>query len=350
MIQTALYFALGFLAAVLLALLVAPPIWRRATYLTRKRVEAETPLTLNEIQAQRDGLRAEHALANRKLELMLEGAKAKAASQLAEVSEKDRLARKLADELTQREQKISELEAVMASRKENFDKVSAASAGQEKLLEQRAAELELLHRRLASLATNADSLKIDLAAQSTRIDNLSDELKTARKDKRDSEEQKRKAETELKELRHSLEQETKRRSELDTQASALLRQFTDSEAKLARREKDVERANERLRKVLADGRKQSVTTGDVPRGKQALIQVQESEVLREQMNNLAAQVIAMTAKLEGSDSLIDQLIGKNGSGAAIVHDANGKVIVSLADRIRTLQDATSSAGKTTEPR
>ncbi len=63
MIQTALYFALGFLAAVLLALLVVPPIWRRATYLTRRRVEAEIPLTLNEIQAQRDGSRAEHALA-----------------------------------------------------------------------------------------------------------------------------------------------------------------------------------------------------------------------------------------------------------------------------------------------
>ncbi|EJN04446.1 hypothetical protein [Phyllobacterium sp. YR531] len=349
MIQTALYFALGFLAAVLLALLVVPPIWRRATYLTRKRVEAETPLTLNEIQAQRDGLRAEHALANRKLELMLENAQAKAGKQLAEVSEKDRYVRKLAQDLEQREQKISELEAMLTSGKETIKKASATSAGQEKLLEQRAAELELLHRRLASLATNGDSLKIDLAAQSTRIDNLSDDLKSARQDKRDSDEQKRKAEMELKALRHSLEQETKRRSELDTQANALLRQFADSEAKLARREKDFERANERLRKVLAEGRKQPVIAGDVPRGKQAFIQAQEDDVLREQMNGLAAQVIAMTAKLEGSGSLIDELLGKKGNGDAVARDADGNVIVSLADRIRTLQNVVSKAGKSAEP-
>jgi uncharacterized coiled-coil protein SlyX len=348
-IQTALYFALGFLAAVLLALLVVPPIWRRATYLTRRRVEAEIPLTLNEIQAQRDGLRAEHALANRKLELMLEHAQEKAGRLLAEMSEKDRLARKLAQELEQREKRISELEVILASDKENINKLSAASAGQEKLLEQRAAELELLHRRLASLATNADSLKIDLAAQSARIDNLSDDLKTARKDKRDSDEQKRKAETELKALRNSLEQEIRQRSELDKQASVLLRQFTDSEAKLARREKDVERANERLRKVLAEERKQPAVTGDVARGKQVFVQAQESDVLREKMNDLAAQVIAMTAKLEGSESLINDLLGKSGNGSE-VRGADGKVIVSLADRIRVLQHAASQAGKAAEPR
>ncbi len=350
MIQTALYFALGFLAAVLLALLVVPPIWHRAIYLTRKRVEAETPLTLNEIQAQHDGLRAEHALANRKLELLLERAQANAGKKLAEVSEKDRLLRKFAEDMEQRKQKISELEAIVASEKESASKVTVASAKQVQLLEQRAAELSLLQSRLASLATNADSLKIELAAQSTRIDNLSDELKVARQEKRDSDEQKRKAETEVKAMRHSLEQEVKRRSELDKQASALLRQFTDSEAKLARREKDVERVNERLRKVLADGRKQSVISGEIPRGKQALVQAQEGEVLREQMNNLAAQLIAMTAKLEGSESLIDELLGKNSNGAAVVRDANGKVIVSLADRIRALQDAASQAGKTAEPR
>ncbi|MHC1548233.1 hypothetical protein [Phyllobacterium sp. K27] len=346
MIQTALYFALGFLAAVLLALLVVPPIWRRAAYLTRKRVEAEIPLTLNEIQAQRDGLRAEHALAHRKLELMLEHAQEKAGRLLAEVSEKDRLGRKLAQDLEQREQRISELETILASGKENTDKLSAASAAQEKLLEQRAAELELLHRRLASVATNSDSLKIELAAQSTRIDNLSDDLMTARKDKRNSDEQKRKAETELKALRNSLEQEIRQRSELDKQASALLRQFTDSEAKLARREKDVERANERLRKVLAEKRNQPAGTGNVPRGRQAFVQAQEGDVLREQMNDLAAQVIAMTAKLEGSESLIDELLGKNGTGTVGVRDSNGNVIVSLADRIRALQHAASQAGKT----
>lgn len=345
MIQTALYFALGFLAAVLLALLVAPPIWRRATVLTRKRVEAETPLTLNEIQAQRDGLRAEHAMAIRKLELMLENVQAKAARQLAQSSEKERFSHKIAGASATLEKTISDLEESLASRKQELEKAQAASAAQERLLEQRGAELELLHRRLASVATNADSLKIEAVAHSARLDNLSDDLKSARQDKRDSDEQKRKAEAELKALRHSLEQETKRNADLEKQSSTLLRQLTDSEAKLSRREKDAERANERLRKLLAEGRKQDAAVVDVSRGKQALVYARESEILREEMNTLASQVVAMVAQLEGSQSPINELLAKDKDGTSVVRDADGKVILSLADRIRALQ-AASKAGET----
>lgn len=352
MIQSALYFALGFLAAVLLALLVAPPIWRRATFLTRKRVEAETPLTMNEIQAQRDGLRAEHAMANRKLEMMLESAKEKAAQQFIGFGEKEQHARRLASDLSVRDIAISELQTLLANRNLQLEKAAATTAGHERLLDQRAAELELLHRRLASVATNADNLKIEVAAQSARIDNLSDELSIARQEKRISDEQKRKVETKFEKLRHSTQEESKRFAELETQSSALLSQLTDSEAKLVRREKDVARSNERLRKLLAEGRKQESSVTDAPRGKQALVQAQESEVLREQMNVLASQVVAMVARLEGAQSPINELLAKD--GALSVQDVNGNVILSLADRVRALQTAapqtSAASGKAAEPR
>jgi hypothetical protein len=45
----------------LLALMVAPAIWRRAARLTRSRIEKSVPLTLSEIQADKDQLRAEAA-------------------------------------------------------------------------------------------------------------------------------------------------------------------------------------------------------------------------------------------------------------------------------------------------
>ena len=51
MIQLLLYFALGFLCAAFLAALVAPAVWRRAVMLTRRRIEASVPLTLDEIRA-----------------------------------------------------------------------------------------------------------------------------------------------------------------------------------------------------------------------------------------------------------------------------------------------------------
>ncbi len=85
------------------------------------------------------------------------------------------------------------------------------------------------------------------------------------------------------------------------------------------------------------------------RGKQAFVQAQEGDVLRDQMNDLAAQVIAMTAKLEGSESLINDLLGTSSNGSE-VRDADGKIIVSLGYRIRALQQAASQAGKAAEPR
>lgn len=351
MIQSALYFALGFLSAVLLALLFVPPIWRRAVLLTRKHVEAETPLTLNEIQAQRDGLRAEHAIAERKLELTLESMREKYGMQLAQLSEKERLARNLSKDLAARDETIAALRAALASDEQTSGNSAKNLSGTEQTLEQRSSELELLHRRMSSLAINSDSLQIELAAQSTRIENLSDELRVARQGKRESDEQRRKAEADLTALRHSLEQEAKRSAEFEKQASALVVKLAETEASLSRREKEIERINERLRKVLTDGRKRSSLVLDTPsRGKQALVQAQETQLLREEMNTLASQVVAMVARLEGPASPVNALLAKSGSESSRVYDENGEVIVSLADRIRALQAEASKPGETAEPR
>jgi len=46
-----MYFALGLLVAGLLALAVMPAVWRRAVRLTKKRIEAATPITMAEFRA-----------------------------------------------------------------------------------------------------------------------------------------------------------------------------------------------------------------------------------------------------------------------------------------------------------
>ena len=55
-------FALGFLVAGLAALAFAPAFWRRADRLTRRRLEMQMPLSVQEILAERDQLRAEFAV------------------------------------------------------------------------------------------------------------------------------------------------------------------------------------------------------------------------------------------------------------------------------------------------
>ena len=61
----------------------------RAVRLTRRRLEALTPMSMVEIQADKDQLRAEFAMSTRRLEMSVEQLKAKTSSQLAEIGKKD---------------------------------------------------------------------------------------------------------------------------------------------------------------------------------------------------------------------------------------------------------------------
>lgn len=84
MIETVMLIALGFTLASLLALFVAPAVWRRAVRLTTRKLEATLPISLRDINADKDLLRAESAVEIRALELALEQARERAARHLME--------------------------------------------------------------------------------------------------------------------------------------------------------------------------------------------------------------------------------------------------------------------------
>ncbi|MEP9366655.1 hypothetical protein [Xanthobacter sp. VNH20] len=72
MIEQIMYFALGVLGATLVALMVLPAVWHRAVRLTTRRIEAAVPISMFEIQAEKDQQRAGFALNQRRLELQLD--------------------------------------------------------------------------------------------------------------------------------------------------------------------------------------------------------------------------------------------------------------------------------------
>ena len=86
MIDALLFGALGFLLGCLLALALAPPLWKRAVKLTTRRLEATMPMTLNDIQADKDQQRAAFAIELRKVEVALDKAREKAARELIEAT------------------------------------------------------------------------------------------------------------------------------------------------------------------------------------------------------------------------------------------------------------------------
>jgi hypothetical protein len=71
-IEQAMYFALGFMVAALLALMSLPAFWRRAMRLSTRRLQMLAPMSMEEVTAERDLLRAEFAVRERRLEQEME--------------------------------------------------------------------------------------------------------------------------------------------------------------------------------------------------------------------------------------------------------------------------------------
>jgi chromosome segregation ATPase len=85
LIEQAMYFALGVLVAGLVTLLFLPAFWRRALRLSMRRLQMLAPMSMEEVIAERDLLRAEFAVRERRLEQEMEAVKASKAFDLAAV-------------------------------------------------------------------------------------------------------------------------------------------------------------------------------------------------------------------------------------------------------------------------
>ena len=88
MVEQLMFFGLGFLSASLISLLVIPAVHGRAVRITQRRLRQRTTLATAEIQARKDLLRAEFALAVCRAEQRAEMLEIKMTSLLAELGRK----------------------------------------------------------------------------------------------------------------------------------------------------------------------------------------------------------------------------------------------------------------------
>jgi len=152
MIQAIMLIALGFLIASLFGVLLAPSLWGRAARLSKKRLESTLPLTLAEIEATQDQLRATFAVRVRRLESSLAGAKQKAANQLVDnsrlqmqiVALKDQIA-DLDLQLSERRNAATVLEQTITKRFPELDREITAVKAQ---LQERTYELQDITSKL----------------------------------------------------------------------------------------------------------------------------------------------------------------------------------------------------------
>lgn len=253
MVETALFFVLGFLSAGFLALLVAPSLWRRASALARRRTEATAPLTVDEIQADKDRLRAEFAIATRRLEMSVKALKEKVSRQAIEANRSREEMRRLAGEretagakAAEQEKRIEALEADLAGRGEELGQAVDRLGVAEALLEERQGELEELSGLLQEASINASSYQIDLVARESEVEKLKEQIQDLRAKRKEAEARVREANAESRTALEDAKREKKRAADLEARLAKVTASISDQEEKFERREREMLRKREQL--------------------------------------------------------------------------------------------------------
>jgi chromosome segregation ATPase len=429
MIEPVMYLGIGFLVAALLGLLFVPLVHNRAVRLTMKRLEAATPLSITEIRADKDQLRAEFAMSTRRLEMSVEKMKTKTTSQLAELGKKTDAINQLRKELGEKTATIFALEArdktlrdQLRATEEEFQIKSASLREAERHLADKEAELTKLLGELGERSLLADGQRTEIATFRTQVEamkvSVADyERAVAETEQRLTRERADAESTasELTQARGKLGDLGSRTTDLErqlfvhqTEAELLSRRVLELEGRLgdqgrmlAERDYQLERMRNELegaRKIEADLRGEISTSGSRSSGAVerfrsdiASLEAQlaaaieertklqreigtmkrdtesnwaaervENALLRERINDVAAEVARLTATLEGPGSPIETMLVEAASaaraapatkiGADETAGENGDSAPenknTLADRIRALQSTASRVAST----
>ncbi|HXW27196.1 MAG TPA: hypothetical protein VEK73_20795 [Xanthobacteraceae bacterium] len=337
MIEPIMYFGLGFLAASLIALIIMPFVHGRAERLTTRRLEAAIPVSMAEIQADKDQLRAEFAMSARRLEMSVEQLRSKTTGQLAELGKKADAINQLKAEVGEKTATIFALEArektfkdqLHATEDELAVKTDALHAA-ERALADKQAELARLTGNLDERAVTSDSQRVEIVALKTQVDALKTQVADLEKTVKETEERRERerlaAEAAAKELaleRGQVERLGERVGQLEhqlaiqtTEAEILGRRVAELETRLAEQarmlgERDRERDQLRLdldaaRRIEADLRHELAnvdrrhgTATDALASEKALIEG-ELDRAREERAKLQREIAAMKREAETS--------------------------------------------------
>jgi DNA repair exonuclease SbcCD ATPase subunit len=163
-----MYFGLGFLVAGLIALLIVPAVNARAERLARRRLEALFPLSISELTAEKDHLRAEFAVLQRRLERKAEEALANKHQDMEELGRRAVRIEALEGEIAARDHRIGELEGDLERMRAQLTSGDAELSATRHALaasQETQTALDTAHRRIVDeLGSTRGNLEITTAA------------------------------------------------------------------------------------------------------------------------------------------------------------------------------------------
>ena len=227
MIEFALLFALGFLTAAILGLLVAPAVHKRVVRFAEDRLKATMPLSPQEVRAQKDAARAGYAAENARTSQILKRERDKTVTLMLQNDSVRKVAQRIAGENADLHTQLGDMNVEAADLRssarqleQTIERLRATLADVERDNVRKNIDIKTLTRQLDHVTAEMDSLKIDAAAHGTEAENLKSRIAGLR-DERES-------------LRSELKAESARARELEARLArdgTRIRQF---EAKLAK--------------------------------------------------------------------------------------------------------------------
>ncbi|VVT02401.1 hypothetical protein [Hoeflea sp. EC-HK425] len=256
MIEFVLLFALGFLAAALVALIVAPIIHRRVVSLTERRIRASVPLSVAEIRAEKDMARAAYAAENARLSVDLKHNR----DQLTEsVARGTRLSNELvairAEKLDavktieEQESSIRDLNAQMHDRDAKITTLTGNFSDAARLAEARKHEIAMRDDQINRLGSEIEELRIDLVTLDTEAENFKSQIRELRTERNQLREALKDAEATSRDLENRLKSNDERLTQNDEKLAKTITALTDRENALERRIAEVDRFKKKNREL-----------------------------------------------------------------------------------------------------
>ncbi|CAN7521237.1 hypothetical protein LJR098_004886 [Rhizobium sp. LjRoot98] len=259
MIEFALLFALGFLTAALLGLLAAPIVHRRIVRFAEDRLTATMPLSPQEVRAQKDAARAGYAAENARTSQMLKRERDKNVALLlqngATLKETQRLAGENADlhaQLADMNVEAADLRSAARQLEQNIERLKATLADVERDSVKKNVDIKTLNRQVDHLTGDMDSLKIDVAAHDAEAENLKSRI-AGLKDEREIMRNELKAEsTKARELEVRLARDETRLKQFEVKLAREMAANADKDNFLERRGSEIERLKAKVRDTGTD--------------------------------------------------------------------------------------------------
>jgi chromosome segregation ATPase len=176
--ETLMLVALGFALALLVALLFGRALWNIAVTLGARRNAKNIPVQMLELQADRDRLRAEHAMMARKLELRLEDIKSRMTEQMAEVSRNRNRVQSLIQQLEEREATLAIRDREVANMTSQIDVQKSELDSRASTIARLSQDTSAKDQEIAKLAQNVSQLTLNLREKNGMVGRLNEELQT----------------------------------------------------------------------------------------------------------------------------------------------------------------------------